>query len=347
MHRFVKLISLLIVSMAMVGCYHSNPNGKAQPSSVHTPAGTRDVTGYNVDSTSEIQNFNYEFYKTHHYAQNYNFVVKKDSIHLLKQQPEEMLSNMAIDSFAVKKNSHIVVADIKILKDDPIDSVWIEVASDKYEFGWIHESQLLNSVVPDDPISQFILVFSDVHLLIFLIIISLIAGGYVVYRLQRRKVKVVHFDDIDSFYPTLLALTVASAATFYSSIQLFAPDTWRCFYFHPTLNPFALPPILAIFLISVWMMMIILIATIDDVYHKLSPTAATLYLCRLAAVCAANYIIFSITTLYYIGYAILIAYVYYAIRTYARNNFYKYVCGNCGAKMNKKGICPKCGAMNS
>ena len=188
MHRFVKFISLLIVSMAMVGCYHSNPNGKAQPSSVHTPAGTRDVTGYNVDSTSEIQNFNYEFYKTHHYAQNYNFVVKKDSIHLLKQQPEEMLSNMAIDSFVVKKNSHIVVADIKILKDDPVDSVWIEVASDKYEFGWIHESQLLNSVVPDDPISQFILMFSDVHLLIFLIIISLIAGGYVVYRLQRRKV---------------------------------------------------------------------------------------------------------------------------------------------------------------
>jgi hypothetical protein len=166
------------------------------------------------------------------------------------------------------------MADIKILKDDPIDSVWIEIASDQYEFGWIHESELLKSVVPDDPISQFILTFSDVHLLIFLIIISLIAGGYVVYRLQRRKVKVVHFDDIDSFYPTLLAITVAAAATFYSSIQLFAPDTWHYFYFHPTLNPFALSPILAVFLISVWSMMIILIATIDDVYHKLSPTAA-------------------------------------------------------------------------
>ena len=187
MHRFVKFISLLIVSMAMVGCYHSNPNGKAQPSSVHTPAGTRDVTGYNVDSTNEIQNFNYEFYKTHHYAQNYNFVVKKDSIHLLKQQPEEMLSNMAIDSFVVKKNSHIVVADIKILKDDPVDSVWIEVASDKYEFGWIHESQLLNSVVPDDPISQFILMFSDVHLLIFLIIIGMDDDDYT-HRYNRRCV---------------------------------------------------------------------------------------------------------------------------------------------------------------
>lgn len=302
MHRFVKFISLLITTMALVGCYHSNPNGKVLPSTTSSSTQTHEVAGYNLDSVSEMQNFNYEFYKTHHYAQNYNFVVRKDSIYLLKQQPEEMLSNMETDSFAIKKNSHIVVADIKILKDDPIDSVWIEIASDQYEFGWIHESELLKSVVPDDPISQFILMFSDVHLLIFLIIISLIAGGYVVYRLQRRKVKVVHFDDIDSFYPTLLAITVAAAATFYSSIQLFAPDTWHYFYFHPTLNPFALSPILAVFLISVWSMMIILIATIDDVYHKLSPTAATLYLCRLAAVCAANYIIFSITTLYYIGY---------------------------------------------
>lgn len=347
MHRFVKFISLLITTMALVGCYHSNPNGKVLPSTASSSTQTHEVAGYNLDSVSEMQNFNYEFYKTHHYAQNYNFVVRKDSIYLLKQQPEEMLSNMETDSFAIKKNSHIVVADIKILKDDPIDSVWIEIASDQYEFGWIHESELLKSVVPDDPISQFILTFSDVHLLIFLIIISLIAGGYVVYRLQRRKVKVVHFDDIDSFYPTLLAITVAAAATFYSSIQLFAPDTWHYFYFHPTLNPFALSPILAVFLISVWSMMIILIATIDDVYHKLSPTAATLYLCRLAAVCAANYIIFSITTLYYIGYVILVAYIYYALRIYARNNYFKYVCGNCRAKLHKKGECPKCGAMNS
>lgn len=347
MHRIVRFISLLITTMALVACYHSNPNGKTLPASTSSSIQTHEQVGYNLDSVSEIQNFNYEFYKTHHYAQNYNFVVKSDSITLLKQQPEELLSKMAIDSFAIKKNAHIVVADIKILNEDPIDSVWIEVASDQYEFGWVHESDLLKSVVPDDPISQFILMFSDVHLLIFLIIISLIAGGYVVYRLRRRKMKIVHFDDIDSFYPTLLAITVAAAATFYSSIQVFAPDKWRCFYFHPTLNPFALPPILAMFLISVWSMMIMLIATIDDVYHKLPPTTATLYLCRLAAVCAANYIIFSISTLYYIGYAILIAYIYYAIRTYLHTNYFKYVCGNCGAKLHNKGRCPRCGAINS
>ena len=93
MHRFVKFISLLITTMALVGCYHSNPNGKVLPSTASSSTQTHEVAGYNLDSVSEMQNFNYEFYKTHHYAQNYNFVVRKDSIYLLKQQPEEMLSN--------------------------------------------------------------------------------------------------------------------------------------------------------------------------------------------------------------------------------------------------------------
>jgi hypothetical protein len=157
----------------------------------------------------------------------------------------------------------------------------------------------------------------------------------------------VHFNDINSFYPTLLALTVAMAATFYSSIQLFAPDVWRHFYFHPSLNPFSLPPILAIFIASVWAMIVMAIATIDDVYHKLPFAHATLYMCGLGAVCAANYIIFSVSTLYYIGYVLLVAYMAIGIRRYAKNNYYPYVCGNCGARLRHKGVCDNCGAINS
>lgn len=170
---------------------------------------------------------------------------------------------------------------------------------------------------------------------------------YVIHNIRQNNAKVVHFNDIESFYPTLLALTVATAATFYSSIQLFAPETWRQFYYHPSLNPFAVPWILSIFLLSVWALIIMGIATIDDVYHKLSPAEATLYMCGLGAVCASNYIIFSITTLYYIGYILLIAYFVFAIRQYIKNNFYKYTCGNCGARLQHKGKCPKCGAYNS
>ena len=59
-----------------------------------------------------------------------------------------------------------------------------------------------------------------------------------------------------------------------------------------------------------------------------------------------NYIIYSITTLYYIGYLLLIAYFVYAIKHYVHNNYYKYSCGKCGAKMKRKGICKKCGTIN-
>ena len=287
------------------------------------------------------------FYQKHHYAQNYNFVVKADSLALLRQQPEELLNGLTTDSFFVEKGNRLVVVDIRLLKNDPIDSVWVQVARDQYTFGWVHESKLLPNVVPDDPISQFISTFSDTHLLVFLIIISVIAISYLVHSIRQKHVKAVHFNDIDSFYPTLLALTVATAATFYSSIQIFAPETWRHFYYHPSLNPFAVPPILSAFLVSVWAMVIMTIATIDDVYHKLSPAHATLYLSGLAALCSANYIIFSITTLYYVGYILLLAYIFYAVKRYVANNYFSYVCGKCGAKLTHKGRCPHCGTLNT
>lgn len=321
--HYARTIAIAIITIiALSGCYH-------------TP--TRQHDAHATTAT---------FYNTHHYAQNYNFVVKADSLVLLRQQPEELLNGLPTDSFVIGKGDRLVVVDIRQLRNDTIDTVWVQLAHDQYTFGWIHECQLLPAVVPDDPISQFISTFSDTHLLVFLIIISVIAISYLVHSIRQKHVKAVHFNDIDSFYPTLLALIVAAAATFYSSIQMFAPETWRHFYFHPSLNPFAVPPILAIFLISVWAMIIIAIATVDDVWRKLPPSHAILYLCGLCAVCAANYIIFSITALYYIGYVLLVAYIIYAIKQYIRNNYYKYVCGCCGMKMKRKGRCPRCGAVN-
>lgn len=330
--RYIRSIIVIATIIATLsGCYHTKTK---QHDAFVTPR--QSVATDTMDS----------FYNTHHYAQNYNFVVKADSLVLLRQQPEELLNNLPTDSFVIKHGTHLVVVDIRLLRNDTNDSVWVQVARDQYTFGWIHESKLLPAVVPDDPISKFISTFSDTHLLIFLIIISVIAISYLVHSIRQKRVKAVHFNDIDSFYPTLLALTVATAATFYSSIQMFAPEIWRHFYYHPSLNPFSVPPILSIFLTSVWAMIIMALATVDDVMHKLPSAHAVLYLCGLAAVCAANYIIFSISTLYYIGYLFLALYFAYAIRQYAKNNFYRYRCGNCGVKLKKKGQCPKCGAMN-
>ena len=323
--------SLLLFLLVLLcsSCYHQN---------------TKNINENLLDSVG--QNDSSHFKATHHYSSNYNFVVKADSLVLSKLQPEETLSHLQSDSLVVYKNEHLVVADIRIMSADSIDSVWVQVARDQQTFGWIHESKLLPNVVPDDPISLFISTFSDIHLLVFLVIIVLISVYYIMRKLLSASLPIVHLRDINSIYPTLLVLLVATSATFYASIQLFAPQVWHHFYFHPTLNPFSVPLPLNLFLLSVWAILLIGLAAIDDVRHLLPLGDAVLYLCGLAAVCAVNYIIFSVSTLYYIGYPLLIVYAYWAIKRYVKMPRIKFVCGNCGMPLEKSRRCKHCGALN-
>ena len=219
-------------------------------------------------------------------------------------------------NFLVFKNCLLVVTDIRMVPQDSIDSVWVQLATEDNQFGWTRESRLLPKVVPDDPISEFIMTFSNTHLLIFMVIIILIAVAYTVRKIFHSNGKLVHFNDIDSPYPTALVLIVSISATFYATIQLFLPEVWRHFYFHPTLNPFAVPPILGFFLATVWAILIVGLACVDEVKHRLPAGDAVLYLGGLVGVCAIDYIIFSVTTLYYIGYLLLVAYIWFAIRVY-------------------------------
>lgn len=77
---------------------------------------------------------------------------------------------------------------------------------------------------------------------------------------------------------------------------------------------------------------------IDDTRHQLPFGEAIMYLSGLAfAVCAVDYIVFSITTLYYIGYLILVAYVIFALKRYFSITRAYYICGNCGAKTASEG----------
>ena len=295
--------------LLLVSCYNRGPI---------TPDAWN-LTEQQLDSIS--------FYTTHHYTQNYNFVVTGDSLVVVAQQPEAMAIPEVVsieiesigeehqkDSITLRKNERIVVADIMTVPSDTIDSVWVKVARDQLTFGWIHEKELLAKVSPDDPISQFIDLFSNVHLLVFLAFGVVIVAAYGVRRLMRRGAKIVHFNDIPSFYPTTLCLLVASSAVLYSSIQLFGPESWRHFYYHPSLNPFGMPLHLGLFVTSVWAIVIVAIATVDDVTKHLPLGSAVLYLGGLTAVCAVDYVVFSITTLYYIGYPLLIAYYIFALR---------------------------------
>lgn len=309
MRRNISPFHLFTLLLLLTACYNRGPI---------TPDAWN-LTEQQLDSIS--------FYTTHHYTRNYNFVVTGDSLVVVAQQPEAMAIPDVVsieiesigeehqkDSITLRKHERIVVADIMTVPSDTIDSVWVKVARDQLTFGWIHENELLAKVSPDDPISQFIDLFSDVHLLVFLAFCVVVVAAYGVRRLMRRGAKIVHFNDIPSFYPTTLCLLVASSAVLYSSIQLFGPESWRHFYYHPSLNPFGLPLHLGLFVSSVWAIVIVAIATVDDVSKHLPIGSAILYLGGLTAVCAVDYVIFSITTLYYIGYPLLIAYFIFALR---------------------------------
>lgn len=326
--KALTVILLLLMTAVFTSCYHRHAS---------TPVFAHSARS-NADSLS--------FAASHHYSNGYNFVVKSDSLMLIEQQPEELFNNMLVDSFYVSKGCHLVVADIRMEPQDTKDSVWIQLATEKQRFGWTHEKYMLAKVVPDDPISMFISFFSDVHLQIFLVIIVVISAVYLLRKVSRKNGKIVHLNDIDSIYPTLLCLLVAFSATLYASIQLFLPELWQQFYFHPTLNPFSVSPIMSVFLAAVWTMLIVALAAIDDVWHLLPPADAVLYMLGLTAVCAVDYIVFSITTLYFIGYILLVIYTCFAISRYRNGNRQGYICGRCGAHLMKKGRCPYCGAIN-
>ena len=349
----VGVFFLLLLSFLFTGCYHKKtPSSFRLPDSIQEAQISRRLEAGGDSILKQKENNEIEWSGTrskedslsfrvkHHYSQGFNFIVTSDSLMLLRQQPEEAVNEMTTDSFAVKKGKEVAVADIRILPIDKQDSVWVQIATEDYAFGWIHESRLLKQVDPADPISQFISTFSNVHLLIFLIVFSIMGVGYLARKILKKNAHIVHFNDISSFYPTLLAVIVALSAAFYASIQLFAPETWREFYFHPSLNPFSQPLLLNIFLVLVWAMLIIGIATIDDVRRLLKSGETLLYLSGLGAVCAVNYIVFSVLTLYYIGYPFLIAYIYYAFRVYLRKSSETYYCGNCGVRLHRKGRCP-------
>lgn len=317
-------LCLFVFMPLLVSCYN---HGERTPDAWN-------LTEQQLDSIS--------FSTTHHYSQNYNFIVKADSLRIVCQAPDEL----PFDSVVIRRGDRVVVAEIMTMPDDDVDSVWVKIARDQYTQGWVRESIMLPAVEPDDPISQFIDTFSDIHLLLFLSFVVVVSAAYGLRFLLRNNARIVHFRDISSFYPTLLALLVASSAVLYASIQLFGPESWRHFYYHPSLNPFALPLHLGVFITFIWAMVIVAIAVVEDVYHRLPLSDAFLYLCGLVSVCAVDYVIFSISTLYYVGYPLLVAYFVFALRRYFRYSRVRYICGKCGAELRHKGVCPHCGARN-
>jgi len=274
---------------------------------------------------------------TRAYALNSNFQVEADTLWL------HVLPFM--DTVALVQGDEVVVAEFNVHPQDSVDSVWVKVARDQETIGWIQERRLLENIVPVDPISRFIHLFSNAHTLPFFLVLAVFFLWFVYRAVRRKQIKLIWLNDIDSVFPLLLSLLMAIAATTYNSIQHFVPETWERYYYEPTLNPFDVPFILGFFIVCVWLIVLVGVAVLDDLFHQTKAEVAFFYLVGLVSCCIFIYVFFTYLNIY-IAYVCLAAYGAGCIRWFCKSDRYPYVCGACGAKMRAKGICPHCGALN-
>jgi hypothetical protein len=266
-----KYIGLLFLVLAiLMACQYPSP----VTSSEDMPQKTRDSVNYLVER---------------HYTLNSNFEVTSDSL-MLQQLP-------LVDVLPVFKGERLVVAEFMIQHADSVDSVWVKVARDQETMGWVHEKELLEKVVPVDSVSQFIHFFSNSHTIAFFIILGFFGIWYVHRAIRRQKLQLIWLNDIDSVFPTVLSWLVATAATLYASIQHFVPGTWEQFYYNPSLNPFSLPFILSLFMFNIWGIILVGLATLDDLFHQTHIEAACFYLLGLMSCCIFLYFLKSASNL--------------------------------------------------
>lgn len=271
------------------------------------------------------------------YALNSNFRVTVDTL-WLHQLP-------LLDSIPVKEGDELVVAEITARKEMEGDSVWVKVARDQETIGWVPERQLLSHIVPVDPISRCIHLFSNSHALPFFLVLAVFFLCFVYRALRRKQIKLIWLNDIDSVFPITLSWLMAAAATLYNSVQHFVPETWERYYYDPSLNPFDLPFVLGLFVLCVFLIVLLGVALLDDLFHQTTMEVAFFYLLGLASCCIFLYIFFTYLWIY-LAYLAFIAYSVWCVRRLRKANSYPYACGACGAKMRSKGICPHCGALN-
>ena len=114
------LICLLLGSLLSAGCYYQKPDYSDE----------WDLTEKRKDSL--------DFEASHHYNRNYNFVVVGDSLCLQTVHPvhNPVHAGVPEDTVAVFADDRLVVAEVMIVPEDSVDSVWVKVARDQSTMGW-------------------------------------------------------------------------------------------------------------------------------------------------------------------------------------------------------------------
>ena len=100
------------------------------------------------------------------------------------------------------------------------------------------------------------------------------------------------------------------------------------------------------FILVAMLLVVLIIATLDEVFSLLPVPEAMLYLFSLSGVCVACYMIFSLSVLGWVGYVLYgflaVVFVWRYLRCFSAHC----VCGKCGARMHSKGRCTRCKTVN-
>lgn len=312
-----KLLYLIwvLVATACVGGATSGPADLAPRDSDSIPTivtivDTATAEDTTLMSLSPHQVDSLVFRLTHHYSENFNFLVKADSLVLIPRE-----GDLVTDTCVVHSGDVIAVAAIKAIPGDSIDSIWVKVASSQINMGWIPEQDLLHGTTPDDPISEILDALSSSR---FIWMSALVGIGIVALIIGRKRrfhkkdifsKEILHvldfMNEMESLYPALFLLLVAVMASIYASVQNFVPEYWQEYYYHPTLNPLVLPPLMATLVIAMWLVIITFLALIDEVYHHFYFIPGVSFLAKLIGVAMVVYLLVSWTILIYVGYIIL------------------------------------------
>lgn len=304
MKKLLYLILTLMTASCIGGTISNNdaesPKDSDSIATIVNIVDTTSITDSTLLSLSPQQVDSIIFRLTHHYSNNFNFIVKADSLTLTPRD-----GDLIQDTCKVYDGDLIAVAEIKSMPGDSIDSIWVKVAHDQATMGWIPEQELLRGTTPDDTISQLLDALSTSRAIWMSALVALGIGALFFRKSKTKKPQLLKFDEMASPYPLIFIGTIAILASVYASVQNFVPEFWQEFYYNPTLNPLILPPIMATLVTLMWLVLIIFIAVIDEVYHHFYLIPGITYIAELCGVAMLTYLIISWTTLIYIGYALL------------------------------------------
>lgn len=313
----MKVFAMITLLLMLTGCVGGNTEMgttiASDTDTVVTIVNAIDTVQVEQDSTltnlSPAQVDSLVFRLSHHYSENFNFLVKADSLMLLPRE-----GDIIQDTCYVYGGDLIAVASIS----QQSDTVWVKVAHDQFTMGWIAEPILLQGVVPDDPISEMLDMLSGSRGIWMSVLVAIGIVAYLLQQGKKRRLQLLKFGEMDSPYPFLFLSLIAVMATVYASVQNFVPEFWQEYYFHPSLNPLVLPPIMSVLVVLVWLLIISFLAVCDEVYHHFYFLPGVAYMIELLSLGMVVYLIISWTTLYYIGYGILPAFLVGCWWGYAR-----------------------------